>query len=197
LSVSRSGDIFFARSDDPWILSGAAVHISFVGQDDGTQTGRELDGQPTTSINPNLTTGIDFSKAQRLPENLGISFMGDTKGGPFDIDAERRRAFAQPNPDGRSCAVWSTRGSTARTSADARAIGGSSTSVSTPEREAGSERHSVRTLNVKPTRPTTSDRRTQNGGGPMSRRDPEYALLSAVSTATSHSFSLVWASTAP
>jgi hypothetical protein len=101
--VKETGDIFFARSDDPWILAGANVHISFVAQDDGSDRERELDGQPATSINANLTTGIDLSKARRLPENLGISFMGDTKGGPFDIDAETAaRLLAQPNPDGRS-----------------------------------------------------------------------------------------------
>lgn len=101
--IKDTGDIFFARSDDPWVLSGAAVHISFVGQDDGRDTDRELDGQPTTVINANLTTGIDLSTARRLPENLGISFMGDTKGGPFDIDADLAAwMIAQPNPDGRS-----------------------------------------------------------------------------------------------
>ena len=35
-----------------------------------------------------------------LRENLGISFMGDTKGGPFDIDADTARGLlASPNPD--------------------------------------------------------------------------------------------------
>ena len=43
--IKETGDIFFARSDDPWVLSGANVHISFVGQDDGTETERELDGR--------------------------------------------------------------------------------------------------------------------------------------------------------
>ena len=32
-------NIFFARSDDPWVLSGANVHISFVGQDDWRRDG--------------------------------------------------------------------------------------------------------------------------------------------------------------
>ncbi|HSW42281.1 MAG TPA: DNA methyltransferase, partial [Patescibacteria group bacterium] len=101
--IRETGDIFFARSDDPWVLSGANVHISFVGQDDGSDTERELDGQPVASINANLTSGVDLSAAHRLPENLGISFMGDTKGGPFDIDAETAaRLLASPNPDGRS-----------------------------------------------------------------------------------------------
>ena len=100
--IKESGEIFFARSDEAWVLSGANVHISFVGQDDGSETERELDGHRVASINANLTSGMDLSKAQRLRENLGVSFMGDTKGGPFDIDAERAAwLIAQPNPDGR------------------------------------------------------------------------------------------------
>lgn len=101
--VRSSGGIFFARSDEPWVLSGAAVHISFIGQDDGSERERELDGRAVPSINANLTSGLDLSRAQRLKENLGISFMGDTKGGPFDIDADLAAwMITQPNPDGRS-----------------------------------------------------------------------------------------------
>ena len=55
--VKQSGDIFFARSDDPWVLSGANVHISFVGQDDGSETDRELDGALVRVINADLTSG--------------------------------------------------------------------------------------------------------------------------------------------
>ncbi len=101
--IKQTGDIFFARPDDPWVLAGAAVHISFIGQDDGRETERELDGRRVVSINPNLTSGVDVSRAHRLSENLGISFMGDTKGGPFDIDAATAaQLLRQPNPDGRS-----------------------------------------------------------------------------------------------
>ena len=101
--IKETGDIFFARSDDPWILSGAAVHISFVGQDDGTETERELDGRTVASVNANLTSGINLGQARPLRANLGIAFMGDTKGGPFEIDAETAaRLLASPNPDERS-----------------------------------------------------------------------------------------------
>ena len=37
-------DIFWAQADRDWILDGAAVHVSMVGFDDGTETSRELDG---------------------------------------------------------------------------------------------------------------------------------------------------------
>jgi hypothetical protein len=101
--VKESGDIFFARSDEQWVLSGANVHISFVGQDDGSERERELDGRRVSSINATLTAGINLTTAHRLKENLGIAFMGDTKGGRFDIDEAQAVLFlASPNPDGRS-----------------------------------------------------------------------------------------------
>jgi len=101
--IKETGDIFMAWSDEPWVVEGAAVHVSFVGYDDGTEQDRALDGEPVSIINPNLTAGVDLTKVRRLRENLGIAFMGDTKGGPFDIPGElAREMLASPNPDGRS-----------------------------------------------------------------------------------------------
>ena len=100
--IKDTGDIFFARSDDPWILSGANVHVSFVGQDDGSETDRQLDGRTVAAINADLTSGADLTLARRLRENLGIAFLGSQKAGPFDIDAPLAHAMlASPNPDGR------------------------------------------------------------------------------------------------
>jgi len=101
--IGDSGAIFFARSDDPWVLSGANVHISFVGQDDGSDPAHELNGRAVLSINADLTTGVDLTRARRLRENQGIVFMGDIKVGPFDIDPLTAAGLlAAPNPDGRS-----------------------------------------------------------------------------------------------
>ncbi len=101
--IIDSGSIFFARSDEPWVLAGANVHISFVGQDDASETNRELDGKATERINADLTTGVDVTQAHRLPRNAGIAFYADIKGGPFEIaEAEARRLLVSPNPDGRS-----------------------------------------------------------------------------------------------
>ena len=100
--IKDTGGIFLAWSDHPWILEGAAVHVSIVGFDDGSQTQRELDGSPVEVINANLTAGADLTQAVRLKENLGIAFMGDTKGGPFDIpDSFAQQMLASPNPHGR------------------------------------------------------------------------------------------------
>ena len=101
--IKETGDIFMAWSDHPWVLEGAAVHISIVGFDDGSESDRELDGQQVTSINANLTVGVDLTDVKRLQENLGIAFMGDTKGGPFDIPGElAQEMISSPNPHNRS-----------------------------------------------------------------------------------------------
>ena len=100
--IKETGDIFVAWSDHPWVLEGAAVHISIVGFDDGTERDRELDGDPVQVINANLTAGADLTAAKRLEENLGIAFMGDTKGGPFDISGDLAREMrVSPNPHGK------------------------------------------------------------------------------------------------
>ena len=102
--IAESGGIFWAQSDRVWTLDGAAVQVSMVGFDDGSERTRELDGLDVSEIFTNLTSGeTDVTKARRLKENLGIAFMGDTKGGPFDIPASlAKQLLAQPNPDGRS-----------------------------------------------------------------------------------------------
>jgi hypothetical protein len=100
--IKRTGDVFFAYADEPWVLSGAAVHISFVGQDDGSQVDRALDGRPVATINANLTTGLNLTTARRLKENLGLAFQGPVKVGPFEIpDGLAQQMLAAPNPDGR------------------------------------------------------------------------------------------------
>ncbi len=100
--IKETGAIFFARSDDPWVLAGANVHISFVGQDDGSEAERELDGHRVAEINADLTSGLDLTRARRLRENLGIAFLGSQKAGPFDLDEVTASAMlAAPNPDGR------------------------------------------------------------------------------------------------
>ena len=100
--IKETGDIFMAWADHPWVLEGAAVHISIVGFDDGSESERELDGQPAPAINANLTVGVDLTAAKRLEENLGIAFMGDTKGGPFDISGDlAQEMLTSPNPHGK------------------------------------------------------------------------------------------------
>ena len=102
--IAETGGIFWAQSDRDWTLDGAAVHVSMVGFDSGSENVRELDGLKVSEIYTNLRSGeTDVTKARRLKENLGIAFMGDTKGGSFDISAPLAKQYlSQPNPDDRS-----------------------------------------------------------------------------------------------
>ncbi|MDE2752392.1 MAG: class I SAM-dependent DNA methyltransferase, partial [Gemmatimonadota bacterium] len=102
--IKETGDIFMAWSDEPWVVEGAAVHVSIVGQDDGSEEERWLDGKPVDAINSNLSTGVDVAQAGSLAENHGACFMGDTKVGAFDIRGEvARQMLALPsNVNGRS-----------------------------------------------------------------------------------------------
>jgi hypothetical protein len=73
-----------------------------VGFDDGSEGGRLLDGRPANAINSDLTAGVDVTQARRLAANRDVSFMGDTKGGPFDIpEALALEILRCPNPNGR------------------------------------------------------------------------------------------------
>ena len=102
--VAQSGAVFWAQSDRKWTLDGAAVQVSMVRFDDGSETARELDGLQVSEIYTNLRSGeTDVTKARRLKENLDISFQGVIKVGPFDISKVVARAMLQhPNPDSRN-----------------------------------------------------------------------------------------------
>ena len=102
--IKESGDIFMAWSDEPWTVEGAAVRVSIVAQDDGSETQRALDGVPVGRINPDLTSGADLTRVARLAENKDQSFIGDQKSGAFDIEGDlAREMLRQPsNINGRT-----------------------------------------------------------------------------------------------
>ena len=91
--IKQSGDIFLAWADRPWVLDGAAVRVSMVGFDNGTETERLLDGVPAETINADLSGRADVTKARPLTENSGLVFLGMMKGGPFDLDDAQARAM--------------------------------------------------------------------------------------------------------
>ena len=103
------GRIFDAWDDEPWVVEGAAVRVSMVCFDAGGDGPVRLDGQEVAAIHTDLTAqrigaaAVDLTQAGRLPENRGIAFMGDTKGGAFDIPGELAREWLQLplNPNGR------------------------------------------------------------------------------------------------
>ena len=81
--------IFEAWSDEPWVIDGAAVRVSLVCfscAGDASVAGAWLDGESVDEIYADLTArhggaGVDLTGVRRLPENAGVAFMGDTKGG--------------------------------------------------------------------------------------------------------------------
>src|SRR5690606_26334147 len=89
--IKASGDIFMAWSDREWVLEGAAVNVSMVGFDNGSEHIRYSDGVPATKIHADLSSNIDVTGVQPLRENSGICFLGMMKSGPFDIDAQQAR----------------------------------------------------------------------------------------------------------
>ena len=100
--IKDTGDIFAAISDQNWILDGAAVHISIICFDDGSQTECTLDGLEVPNINADLTAGADLTQAKPLSENRRIAFQGIGKVGDFDItETVAVQMLAQPNPHGR------------------------------------------------------------------------------------------------
>jgi type II restriction/modification system DNA methylase subunit YeeA len=101
--IKADGDIFMAWRDRPWILDGAAVRVSMVGFDNGSEQIKMLDGMTTDVINADLTGSLDVTSAVPLSENAELCFLGMMKSGPFDLDAATAHAMliAPPNPNGR------------------------------------------------------------------------------------------------
>jgi len=101
--IAESGGIFHAWSDEPWILDGAAVRVSLVGFDDGSEAYKVLDGDQVKNISSSLTDGVAVLTARRLAENADTSFVGVQKGGAFDITEETAKGWMNlPNTSGQA-----------------------------------------------------------------------------------------------
>lgn len=108
-AATQGGRIFEAWDDEPWVVDGAAVRVSLVCFDGGGARPPRLDGEEVTAIHTDLTAqrigaaSVDLTQAQRLDQNRGVAFMGDTKGGAFDVPSELAREWLtlRGNPNGR------------------------------------------------------------------------------------------------
>lgn len=103
--IVDGGRIFNAWSDEPWVVDGAAVRVSIVCFDEFSDGCVHLDGQEVEIVFSDLTNsedGTDITNAARLDAAAGVSFMGVTKSGPFDISGELARAMLSSpiNPNG-------------------------------------------------------------------------------------------------
>lgn len=102
--IADAGGFLEAWSDQPWTVEGAAVRVSLLCFAASAAKRPHLDGQAVERINADLTgTAHDLTKAARLAANLNVAFMGDTKGGSFDVPGALARTWlALPlNPNGR------------------------------------------------------------------------------------------------
>jgi type II restriction/modification system DNA methylase subunit YeeA len=104
-AVVADGQIFDAWDDEAWVVKGAAVRVSLICfSADAAESIAHLDGREVERIHADLTASeSDLTTARPLAENKGIAFMGDTKGGAFDISGDLARRWLQLplNPNGR------------------------------------------------------------------------------------------------
>jgi type II restriction/modification system DNA methylase subunit YeeA len=104
--IATDGLIFDAWDDEAWVVEGAAVRVSIICfTTAGTGKVAHLNGQTVPQINPDLKgTILDLTKAVALSENGNVAFMGDTKGGSFDVpgDLARQWLMLPLNPNGKS-----------------------------------------------------------------------------------------------
>jgi type II restriction/modification system DNA methylase subunit YeeA len=106
--ILDTGTVFEAWSNEPWVVEGAAVHVSLICFGSKRDDIPRLDGKPVGEIFSDLTAkgsqqNADLTKARQLHENAHKSFMGVTKTGPFDIAGELARSWLSLplNPNGR------------------------------------------------------------------------------------------------
>ena len=102
--LAQAGTITDAWGDEPWTLDGAAVRVSLVCWGRHRATNPALDGVAVPAIHADLTAGAaNLTTARKLPENASVAFMGDTKGGAFDVPGEVARQWLSlpSNPNGR------------------------------------------------------------------------------------------------
>jgi type II restriction/modification system DNA methylase subunit YeeA len=103
--IAQSATIYNAWSDEPWVLEGAAVRVSFICFGINVDTEFRLNGHVVPTIHSDLSgSATNLTSALRLEENLGVCFQGPVKVGAFDITgALAREWLLMPlNPNGRS-----------------------------------------------------------------------------------------------
>lgn len=85
----------------PWIVDGTQVRVSLI-CGSKSPTSYTFQGRPVSGINPDLSTGVNVSRAAKLATNAGIALQGVKLNGPFAVPSgEARRLLLLPiNPHG-------------------------------------------------------------------------------------------------
>ena len=103
--ILEDSAIFDARSDESWVVEGAAVRVSlicFASKD--AELPVRLDESDVSQINADLSAGsLDLTSANPLKRSEGVAFQGDIKRGSFDIPGDLARSWLRlpANPNGR------------------------------------------------------------------------------------------------
>ena len=177
--IAQAGAVTDAWADEPWTLDGAAVRVSLVCWGRDRAASPTLDGAAVPAVHADLTAGAaDLTTARKLPENAGVAFMGDTKGGAFDVpgDLARRWLLLPSNPNGRPNAdvlrPWANGMDVTRRPSDTWIIDFGWTMT---EGEAAyySAPYAHVVLNVQPVRATNNRRFMRGNGGGTLRRGRE------------------------
>ncbi len=91
--IAKDTVIYNAWSEQPWTVEGARVEVSLVcfcaRELDSIE--RRLDNVIVPTINADLSTGVDLTRAVPLKENKGFSFLGIQTSGPHDIAGDFAR----------------------------------------------------------------------------------------------------------
>ena len=100
--ILATGGIFMAWSDRAWVQDGAAVRVSIVSFDGGSEQARVLDGHAVEQINADLSgNSFDPEQIKALSDNAGKAFKGVMPAGPFDLTEETAKLWLElPNPSG-------------------------------------------------------------------------------------------------
>ena len=104
--IRQTGNIFAAYDDEVWKpdeKGSAAVQVSIVCFDNGSETGRTLNDRPATDIDARLMDDVHLDRASSLPANEGVCFTGIDKGGKFELTPDQAKPMlAASNPNGRA-----------------------------------------------------------------------------------------------
>jgi len=105
INITNDCRLVEAWSNEPWIIDGAAVRVSIICFSNKlNQVPPKLDGREVVNINPDLTCGVDVTKAEPLVENSGNCYVGIQKSGPLEVDGQlaRKWMLLPLNPNGKS-----------------------------------------------------------------------------------------------
>lgn len=90
--IVQSTRIFEAWSEEKWTVDGATVDVSLICFGNADRPSK-LNGHVVDGINPDLSSGLDLTRAAIQPENHEAAYLGVQKSGPFDVPGKVARQW--------------------------------------------------------------------------------------------------------